>query len=240
MTSSVKASPVGLQGWIRRGWDRAIPARFRVETTIDGFDVHLDVVVGPRGPQAVRVTVEQPLAVRPPGNAEADLSAPGVTLTVLRKITVDQIIREAIGQLEQPITSAEAETGIRGTFRVPGAAKVWRRGSADTVWADGGVGIPGDGRGRDTSTGRLWQVARIYQSAVAAGMPPVKAVAEEMSCSRSTAGRLVGEARKAGFLEPTTPGRVSAVPGAVPEAPIEPVPGPAVFLDPATYRAEEE
>ena len=45
---------------------------------------------------------------------------------------------------------------------------------------------------------------------MSAGRPPVKAVAEELPASRSTAGRLVGLARKAGLLSETTQGRVSA------------------------------
>ena len=222
MTSPVQARRVGVHAWIRRGWDRAIPARFKAETTIDGYDVSVDVVVGPLVPQAARVTVEQPLMTwATEDRPEPVLDAPGVGLTVLRKVTVDQIIREAISQLERPITSAETETGVRGTFRVQGVE--------EAVWGDNCVGLPGDGPGRDTPTDRLRQVARIYQAAVAAGIPPVKAVAEELASSRSTAGRLVGDARKAGYLQATTPGRTSAVL----RPPVTSEFGTAVFMDPA-------
>ncbi len=58
---------------------------------------------------------------------------------------------------------------------------------------------------------RLGVVARIYLDALAAGRAPVNAVAAGLPCARSTAGRLVGEARQAGLLSATTPGRPSAL-----------------------------
>jgi hypothetical protein len=46
----------------------------------------------------------------------------------------------------------------------------------------------------------LQEVARVYREAVATGEPPTVAVARHMKRSRSTAGRLVMQARQRGFL----------------------------------------
>jgi len=46
--------------------------------------------------------------------------------------------------------------------------------------------------------------------AIGDGRPPVQAVAAELPCSRSHAGRLVTQARAAGQLRRTSPGRPSA------------------------------
>jgi hypothetical protein len=67
-----------------------------------------------------------------------------------------------------------------------------------------------EGRGSRTSDERLARVAEIYVQAVGDGRPPVQAVAAELPCSRSHAGRLVAQARAAGQLRCTSPGRASA------------------------------
>jgi hypothetical protein len=54
---------------------------------------------------------------------------------------------------------------------------------------------------------RLRKVAEIYRGALDRGDPPTKAVAEKLHCSPPHAGRLVGMARKAGFLGPTRKGK---------------------------------
>lgn len=180
---------VGDRAWWIRSGDRAIPSRFHAATTVDGFSIRLFAVVGERGPGAVEVTIEQPDG----GKGEP------VTHRVLRKLTTDQIVRDALAQLSRPVTSAEDETGIPGTFRVEGIEDIY-----------GGRAVSAPGRGRDTEPDRLARVAEIYRSAVAAGRPPVKAVTDELPSSRSTAGRLVGQARKAGLLRETTHGRVGA------------------------------
>jgi len=186
MTGPVKAQVDQRAGWIRSGWDRAIPSRFHVATTVDGLDVRLLAVVGERGPGAIEVHIDQPRgALGPP-----------ITLSMLRKVTVDQIVRDALEQLARPAASAEPETGIPGTFRVK-----------DIEGIHGGRVAPAAGRGRDTPADRLARVAEIYRAALSTGRAPVKAVAEELPSSRSTAGRLVGLARKAGLLSETTQGR---------------------------------
>jgi hypothetical protein len=82
-------------------------------------------------------------------------------------------------------------------------------------WVQGVDGIWGSrpvrkGHGSRTSDERLAQAARIYMRAVGDGRPPVQAVAAELPCSRSHAGRLVAQARAAGLLRRTSPGRASA------------------------------
>jgi hypothetical protein len=54
---------------------------------------------------------------------------------------------------------------------------------------------------------RLKQVAEIYRSAYLVRYPPKKAVSEALTLSESTAGRLIANARRAGFLSPTMVGR---------------------------------
>jgi hypothetical protein len=53
-------------------------------------------------------------------------------------------------------------------------------------------------------------VARAYQSAVASGMNPRKAIVEDTGAADATAAGWVLEARKLGFLPKTTSGKVSA------------------------------
>jgi hypothetical protein len=212
MTGPVTAAPIEPYAWILTGWDRAIPTRFRATTTIEGFDVAVAAVVGARGPVATSVMMSQPRGGH----------GPAVTLGMLRKITVDQIIRDGVAQLAKPAVSAEPETGIRGTFRVEGDDQIY-----------GGGGPPAHGRGRDTAPERLATVAGVYNAAIAAGKPPVKAVESELHFTRSTAGRLVGQARKAGLLSPTTQGKTSDAP-VNGSSTIRPDPGPSIFRDPNT------
>jgi len=137
MTGPVTARIADRAGWIRSG-DQAIPSRFHAAATVDGFDVTLFAVVGERGPGAISVTIEQPRAA---------LGEP-VTHRVLRKLTIDQIVRDALRQLSRPAISAESETGIPGTFRVEGD---------DPASVRGGRPVPEPGpagpRGRDLPGG---------------------------------------------------------------------------------------
>lgn len=54
---------------------------------------------------------------------------------------------------------------------------------------------------------RLEQVAEIYRAAYLVRYPPKKAVSEALTLSESTAGRLIANARRAGFLSPTMVGK---------------------------------
>jgi hypothetical protein len=53
---------------------------------------------------------------------------------------------------------------------------------------------------------RLEEVARVYRYALSHDRPPTNAVAEALDVSRSTAGRYVVRARRAGLLGPASPG----------------------------------
>jgi len=216
MTSPVKAWPDERTGWIRTG-DFAVPSRFRASASVDGFDVRLLVVVGERGPGAIEVTIEQ---------LDGAQGEP-VTHRVLRKLTIDQIVRDAAGQLSRPVRSAEEEAGIPGAYRVEGL---------DEIFA--GRSTPHTGRGRDTPRDRLIRVADIYQTALSRGSrSPVKAVADELPSSRSNAGRLVGQARAAGLLSETVRGQAGADAKTTPDAKADTEakrdPGPSSFRDPA-------
>jgi hypothetical protein len=189
MSGAVTAWPVDPDMWIRIGAQRAIPARFWTRATFRGYTVSVLAGVGQRGPAALTVVVEQPR--REDGDP--------VTMNVLRTVTVDRIIRDGLSNLSRPVIDAEAETGIPGAFRVDEGGPVYVQE------------IPGPGRGRRTTGERLERVAEIYLGALAEGRPPVNAVADDLPTSRSTAGRLVGQARRAGLLTPTTRGRFSSL-----------------------------
>ena len=79
----------------------------------------------------------------------------------------------------------------QGLFRIEGMNGAW-----------GGREIR-EGRGSRTDDDQLKNVAAIYELALREGRPPVKAVELELFCSRSHAGRLVGQARKTGLLKAT-------------------------------------
>ena len=53
----------------------------------------------------------------------------------------------------------------------------------------------------------LRHVAEVYRQAVAQGLPPEQAVANQLHVAAPTAGRQIGIARKRGFLGATTPGK---------------------------------
>jgi hypothetical protein len=183
--SAVEAWPDEPRNWIRSSEDRAIPDRFRATTSLGGYLITMLGVVGERGPGAIQVTVQQPRGA----------GGDPVTMNVLRKVTVDRVIREALAQVSRPVIDASEDTGIPGAFRIEEGGETF----LDQ--------LPTPGRGRLTAPGRLEQVATIYLRALAESRPPVQAVAEDLPCSRSTAGRLVGQARKAGLLAETTRGK---------------------------------
>jgi hypothetical protein len=183
--AAVQAWPDEPRAWIRSSADRAIPDRFRATTSLGGYLITIRGVVDQRGPGAIEVTVEQPRS------EDGD----PVTMNVLRKVTVDRVIHEALAQVSRPVIDASEDTGIQGAFRIEEGGETY----LDQ--------LPAPGRGRLTAADRLESVAAIYLHALAEGRPPVQAVAEDLPCSRSTAGRLVGQARKAGLLAETTRGK---------------------------------
>jgi hypothetical protein len=143
------------------------------------------VLVADDGPQVCELIVQQPrMALGPP-----------LTQRTLRNIAVEHLIGLGVAQVRRTATIVNAE---RGWYQVEGIDGIW-----------GGRPVR-EGRGSRTSDERLARVAEIYMRAVGDGRPPVQAVAAELPCSRSHAGRLVAQARAAGQLRRTSPGRASA------------------------------
>jgi hypothetical protein len=181
----VNAQPDERAGWVLVGTAWAYPSRIWLQTEVDGFGVLMLVLVANDGPQICRLIVQQPqMALGPP-----------LTQRVLRKISVEHLVGLGVAQVRRPATIVDAE---RGWYRVEGVDGIF-----------GGRPVR-EGRGSRTSDERLAQVAGIYMRAVGDGRPPVQAVAAELPCSRSHAGRLVAQARAAGQLRRTSPGRASA------------------------------
>lgn len=173
-------------GWVLVGTAWAYPSRILLRTEVDGFNVQMLVLVADDGPQVSGLSVQHPqMAVGPP-----------LTQRTLRKIAIEQLVELGVSQVRRPAAMVNAE---RGWYRVEGVDGIW-----------GGRSVR-EGRGSRTSDERLAQVADIYIRAVGDGLPPVKAVADGLPCSRSHAGRLVAQARAAGHLRHTSPGRASAV-----------------------------
>jgi hypothetical protein len=145
------------------------------------------VLIADQGPQVSALHVEHPvLALGPP-----------LTQKVLRKIPIERLVRLGLAQVRRRATILDAG---RGWYRVDGFDGIW-----------GGRPVR-EGRGSRTGDDRLAQVAHIYQRAVKEGRPPVRAVTDDLPCSRSHAGRLVAQARAAGRLRATSPGRASTIP----------------------------
>ena len=162
----------------------AYPSRIWLRTEVDGFVVRMLVLVADDGPHVCELVVQQPrMALGPP-----------LTQRTLRKVTVEHLVGLGVIQVRRAATIVDAE---RGWYRVEGVDGIW-----------GGRPVR-QGRGSRTSDERLAQVAEIYMRAVGDGRPPVQAVAAELPCSRSHAGRLVSQARAAGQLRRTSPGRTS-------------------------------
>ena len=183
--AGVTAEPDERAAWVLVGAAWAYPSRIWLWTEVDGFAVRMLVLVADDGPQVSELVVQQPrMALGPP-----------LTQRTLRKIAVEHVIELGVAQVRRTATVVDAE---RGWYRVEGVDGIW-----------GGRPVR-EGRGSRTSDERLAQVAEIYMQAVGEGRPPVQAVATELPCSRSHAGRLVAQARTAGHLRRTSPGRPSA------------------------------
>lgn len=183
--TGVTAEPDERAGWVLVGTAWAYPSRIWLWTEVDGFAVRMLVLVADDGPQVCELIVQQPrMALGPP-----------LTQRTLRKIAVEHLVGLGVAQVRRTATIVDAE---RGWYRVEGVDGIW-----------GGRQVR-EGRGSRTSDERLARVAEIYMRAVGDGRPPVQAVAAELPCSRSHAGRLVAQARAAGQLRRTSPGRASA------------------------------
>ena len=104
-------------------------------------------------------------------------------------------MRLVIDRGSLPITSAEAETGIRGTFWVEDTPRL---GPFHGAHITGRIG-----RGRaQADRSRLDLVADAYKAAKAAGQPVREAVMQACHVETSQAQRLIRAAREAGKLPP--------------------------------------
>jgi hypothetical protein len=90
--------------------------------------------------------------------------------------------------------------------------------SVRTMWDTTGLKVPGKlpvrkppPRRNSVTREHLEQVATVYRKAEAVGLPPTKAVSEQLGASHSTAARWVGMARQKGLLGPAQPGRSGEV-----------------------------
>lgn len=173
-------------GWILSG-DWAVPSRFTVSTLVEGFQLDLLILIGDRGPQVASLRLEHPMLAK---------GAP-ITQGVLRKITIDRLVKRAVLEARRPAEPFDRDPGLFGIA-----------GEAAFAWGGRQIRV---GRGSRTEDDHLRRVAAIYTAAVRDGRAPVKAVEKDLPCSRSHAGRLVGQARKAGLLRATSPGRASAI-----------------------------
>lgn len=184
--SPVTAQPIDRPGWILaadEGW--AYPSGFWVWTQIDGFNIELRVLIADQGPQVCSMAVGHPrLALGEP-----------ITQRVLRKIPIERLIKEGLVQVRRPARVVNAEHHW------------WQVEEVDGIW--GGPSVR-EGRGSRTGHELLARVAKVYGRAVHESRPPVQAVADELQFSRSHAGRLVSQARTAGLLRDTSPGKGSS------------------------------
>jgi hypothetical protein len=98
----------------------------------------------------------------------------------------------------EPVVDVEGEPGSLALKRDVDAG--------ESTYYHGPV-LRSSGRGKTTRAQDLQRVADIYRRAIAAGLPPTQAVADQFPCSRSYAGYLVRQARTEGYLGGTTAGR---------------------------------
>jgi hypothetical protein len=134
--------------------------------------------------------------------AVADTSSPGdVTAQVLRSIPVARLIAAADKSRRDylALLARHPEPAPDGEY--------WH------VWAGKHLPLPRTagqrGRPRYWTDDTYQEVARVYSLAVAAGQPPVKAVAEALKTTPRSASKLVSKARAAGHLPPTSRGRIA-------------------------------
>ncbi|MDN4163355.1 hypothetical protein [Nocardioides abyssi] len=136
-----------------------------------------------------------------------------VTTSTLRRLRVADVVAQARQQEYEKhggsLVAAyrEAEAGNRENQHLleqvsPGLIEDMEREAAR--FGDGGRGRP-----REYGEDHYAAVAAIYVEALAAGLPPLQAVARTRHVSRPTAARWVARARALGLLGPTTPGRAS-------------------------------
>lgn len=168
--------------YIRTGPDTAVPTRFRASIALATPDaaVQIEVFVGadlrPRVfDLSIRTNVQTP-----------------VTTSLLRRVLVDQLLREAMAKAETPVSSLPAGTTVGPELHAHEPI-----GKAD----------------EDAQT-----AARIYSEAVTAGNPaPAVSVATAMGRSRAQVARYIRRAREIGLLAALPGAASTGKEGAEPE-----------------------
>lgn len=128
-------------------------------------------------------------------------AGPPITGATVRRLAVDALLRRAIDRVAEPIELLKLE-GHVGVFQLV------RDREAGSDVGYGGRPARQPRRMRTTKSpitdDVLRRVAELYR---AADRAPTQAVADQLHVSRSHAGRLVAQARDAGHLGATKPGR---------------------------------
>jgi hypothetical protein len=148
--------------------------------------------------------------------------------TWIREDGLEVEIDIRVDAVEGPIPIAATirrSDGIRGEYRQPipamtrqAAAQIALAveagdGSTSVSLPSAGTSIPIGKLGRPTANEkakRLQRVAKVYRDAIARRDKVTKAVAEAEGVTDSTAQGLIWQARKAGLIPPTDPGRKKA------------------------------
>ena len=172
----------GRAGVIATSPTTVVPNRFEATIMFPGkpHRVWLDIRTDPKtGPVIYEIRVQHSLTA--PG---------GITTGLLHSLKLRELRRLALEEVTKEITTVLPA----GYFRAPG--------DAPGVAHFGSV-VRGPGRGRPMDDEHLRRVAVVYREAIAVGSrAPVEAVRKALHASRSTAGRWVVQARKAGILGP--------------------------------------
>lgn len=166
---------------------------------------------------------------------------PAITSRALRSIRLDELARQSVRELEQPVSMREDYA--EGAFQMTADPdRIWAstmhmkdvQNPQDMLW----VSRPVPGR-RRTSREQAELAARVYAEAVDSGSrAPTQAVANELGYSRSQASRMIRTARDLGLLgKPTT--SVEAAPTDQGSR-VKPEAGPSIFRDPNGPRPWEE
>jgi hypothetical protein len=185
-------------GWVRLGGTRkALPARFEVQLLLE--DPECWVMIEASIDTDTNTPVVDAMTVQRTGDRLK--LGPPITGAMTRRIAVDTLLRRAVDQLAEPIVPVRRD-GMVGVFQLK------RDADAGNDIAYGGRPAQPPSRrkaSREPITDDvLRRVAEIYRTA---GSAPTQAVADELHVSRSHAGRLVAQARAAGHLGSTTPGK---------------------------------
>ena len=168
-------------GWTRTGDKVAVPTRILATVWTAEPLLRLDFTVNVdwagRGlVRELKILTDSPQA--------------GISITLLRRIPVDTLMRFVMGEATRPVRM-RPDISERA-FQLVGQ-------SDDFAWVSG---PPADaGRGTGTPTDRVVQAAEAYKQAVASGSKaPAEYVSQALKYSRATAARDLRLARKRGLL----------------------------------------